>query len=45
MSIGNNKMISNYKIIELIGKGACAKVYKAIHQETKLIVAIKAFIC
>lgn len=35
------KKIGEYKIIEKIGKGAFSKVYKAVHESTDDIVAIK----
>jgi serine/threonine protein kinase len=36
-----NKIVGNYKVIELIGEGGMAKVYKAIHTHLSTQVAIK----
>lgn len=44
MEVENNskeKIIGKYKTLELIGKGTYGEVYKALHLDTKEIVALK----
>lgn len=37
------RSIGPYRLVEMIGSGAVGEVYKAIHQETKQLVALKIF--
>ena len=36
------KIVDNYALSEVIGKGQYGKVYKATHIDTKMLVAIKS---
>lgn len=36
------KIIGDFALIEVIGQGQYGKVYKAVHMETKVEVAVKA---
>ena len=35
------KQINNYRLTRLIGKGATAKVYEAVNEKNKNVVAVK----